>query len=93
MTRTSLKCVSPGLSYGKGDSEADGDRPVWGADDDTRVCFQYSGIDSVAIENRKSNDALYNQLEADLKEYGAKEVKVGQQLWCAAAALMLQTLE
>lgn len=93
VTRTSLKCVSPGLSYGDGDAGAlNGDRPEWAPNDDTRVCFQYSGIDSVPKEDQKSNDELYKQLEADLKEYGAQEVKVGRQLWCAAPVL-LQTLE
>lgn len=88
VTRTSLKCVSPGLSYGEGDAGAVGDRPAWAPNDDTRVCFQYSGIDSVPKEDRKSNDELYKQLEADLKEYGAQAVKVGwplgvlQQLCC-----------
>ncbi|KAL3142554.1 hypothetical protein ABBQ38_002876 [Trebouxia sp. C0009 RCD-2024] len=75
VTRTSLKCVSPGLSYGEGDAGAVGDRPAWAPNDDTRVCFQYSGIDSVPKEDRKSNDELYKQLEADLKEYGAQAVK------------------
>lgn len=75
VTRTSLQCVSPGMSYGQVDSGADANGPTWAPNDDTRVCFQYSGIDSLA---KKLNDKdLYNQLDKDLKEYGAQEVKVG----------------
>ena len=79
VTRTSLKCVSPGLSYGKVDPGANGKGPTWAPDDDTRVCFQYSAIDLAPKGSPayKSDDELYAQLVADLKEYGAQEVKVG----------------
>ena len=44
--------------------------------------------------NKLSNADLYKQLEADLKEYGAQEVKVGQQLQVATATstVLLQDL-
>lgn len=86
MTRTSLQCVSPGLSYGKGDSGLGGNGPTWGPNDDTRVCFQYSGIDSVPQAKKLNDEDLYKQLEKDLKEYGAQEVKVGQQFNSQLAA-------
>ena len=70
--------MSPGLSYGKGDSGPGGDGPTWAPNDDTRVCFQYSGIDSVPQAKKLNNENLYEQLEKDLKEYGAQDVKVGQ---------------
>lgn len=79
VTRTSLKCVSPGMAYGSG-SFPDGDNKDvsrWKADNDTRVCFQYSAIDKVPknSEHYKSNDELYDQLVKDLKSYGAQEVQ------------------
>lgn len=80
VTRTSLKCVAPGLSYGEGHPEADGNCPAWNPNDDTRVCFQYSGIDTIPQSKRMNDQELYEQLEADLKAYGAQEVKVQQQL-------------
>lgn len=70
--------MSPGLSYGQVDSGAGANGPTWAPNDDTRVCFQYSGIDSPAAK-KLNNEDLYKQLEQDLKEYGAQEVKVGQQ--------------
>ena len=78
MTRTSLQCVSPGMSYGQVDSGAGANGPTWSPNDDTRVCFQYSGIDSPTAK-KLNNEDLYKQLKSDLKEYGAQEVKVGQQ--------------
>ena len=88
MTRSSLQCVSPGLSYGKGDSGSGGNSPTWAPNDDARVCFQYSGIDSVPQVKKLNNEDLYEQLEKDLKEYGAQEVKVGQQLKSQLAAAL-----
>ena len=80
VTRTSLKCVSPGMAYGSGDFPDGNNKDVqrWKADDDTRVCFQYSAIDKVPknSEHYKSNDELYDQLVKDLKSYGAQEVQV-----------------
>ena len=78
VTRTSLKCVSPGLSYGKSEAGLDGNGPTWAPDDDTRVCFQYSAIDSApkGSAGYKTDDQLYDQLVADLKSYGAQDVKV-----------------
>ena len=88
VTRTSLQCVSPGLSYGKVDSGPAGNGPTWGCNDDTRVCFQYSGIDSVPQAKRLNNEDLYKQLEKDLKEYGAQDVKVGHQFKSQLAAAL-----
>lgn len=88
VTRSSLQCVSPGLSYGKGDSGSGGNSPTWAPNDDARVCFQYSGIDSVPQVKKLNNEDLYEQLEKDLKEYGAQEVKVGQQLKSQLAAAL-----
>ena len=89
MTRTSLKCVSPGMAYGSG-SFPDGDNKDvqrWKADNDTRVCFQYSAIDKFPknSEHYKSNDELYDQLVKDLKSYGAQEVQV--RLYCITDVL------
>ena len=79
VTRTSLKCVSPGLSYGSGDFP-DGNKDVqrWKPDNDTRVCFQYSAIDShpKGSKGYKSDDELYAQLVQDLQSYGAVNVQV-----------------
>ena len=81
VTRTSLKCVAPGLAYGSGNFEAANGNDIkrWGANDDTRVCFQYSAIDSSpkGSQGYLSDKALYDELVNDLKEYGAKEVQVG----------------
>ncbi len=80
VTRTSLKCVAPGLSYGPGSfpSANGGDDRRWDQGDDTRVCFQYSAIDAAPVgsEQYKTNDQLYSQLEEDLKAYGAQSVEV-----------------
>ncbi len=80
MTRTSLKCVAPGLSYGPGSfpSANGGNERRWDQGDDTRVCFQYSAIDAAPVgsEQYKTNDQLYSQLEEDLKAYGAQSVEV-----------------
>lgn len=78
VTRTSLKCVSPGLLYGPGSFPSNGsDVTRWNQGDDTRVCFQYSAIDSAPVGSKgyKTNDELYKQLEDDLKSYGAQEVE------------------
>ncbi|KAL0051111.1 hypothetical protein WJX82_002242 [Trebouxia sp. C0006] len=79
VTRTSLKCVAPGLSYGPGSfpSANGGDDRRWDQGDDTRVCFQYSAIDAAPVgsEQYKTNDQLYSQLKEDLKAYGAQSVE------------------
>ncbi|KAL0031608.1 hypothetical protein WJX77_009640, partial [Trebouxia sp. C0004] len=79
VTRTSLKCVAPGLSYGPGSFPcANGkDDRRWDQGDDTRVCFQYSAIDAAPVGSKqyKTNDELYSQLEEDLKAYGAQSVQ------------------
>lgn len=79
VTRTSLKCVAPGLSYGPGSfpSGNGSDDKRWDQGDDTRVCFQYSAIDAAPVGSKqyKTNDELYSQLEADLKAYGAQSVE------------------
>ena len=80
VTRTSLKCVAPGLSYGSGHFETANGTAVdrWAPEDDTRVCFQYSAIDSVPKDSPGylTNDQLFAELVKDLKEYGAQDVKV-----------------
>ncbi len=81
MTRTSLKCVAPGLLYGPGSFPSNGiDIKRWDQGDDTRVCFQYSAIDSAPVGSKgyKTNDELYEQLVADLKAYGAQSVEVNK---------------
>lgn len=86
MTRTSLKCVAPGLSYGPGKFEAANGNAIdrWTAGDDTRVCFQYSAIDSApkGSPHYLSDDQLYAELVKDLKEYGAQDVQVSPMLGC-----------
>ncbi len=80
VTRTSLKCVAPGLSYGSGSFPTGNgsDDRRWDQGDDTRVCFQYSAIDAAPVGSKqyKTNDELYTQLEEDLKAYGAQSVEV-----------------
>lgn len=80
VTRTSLKCVAPGLLYGPGSFPAANGLhdKRWDQGDDTRVCFQYSAIDSAPVGSKayKTNDQLYEQLEGDLKAYGAQAVEV-----------------
>ena len=81
VTRTSLKCVAPGLSYGSGKFESASGNTIdrWAVGDDTRVCFQYSATDAVpkGSPGYLSNDELYAELVKDLKEYGAQDVQVG----------------
>ena len=82
VTRTSLKCVAPGLSYGAGNFQTAQGNEIdrWAPDDDTRVCFQYSAIDSVPKDSAGylTDDQLYAELVKDLKEYGAQDVQVSE---------------
>ena len=96
VTRTSLKCVSPGLLYGPGSFPSNGsDVTRWNQGDDTRVCFQYSAIDSAPVGSKgyKTNDELYKQLEDDLKSYGAQEVEVGPAPHCVAYVSSGETVQ
>ena len=92
VTRTSLKCVAPGLSYGPGSFPGanGGDDRRWDQGDDTRVCFQYSAIDAAPVGSPqyKTNDQLYSQLEEYLKAYGAQSVEVKSPLLLAQFQLL-----
>ena len=73
--------MAPGLSYGSGKFESASGNNIdrWAPQDDTRVCFQYSAIDSAPKDSPGylSNDELYAELVKDLKDYGAQDVQVG----------------